>query len=107
MINILLTIIKYLVRKLSTTEVKLLGQPFYDIQVVGKFLKPNVLDTLVWNAERVRTWTQGSDTPIWGDDVYEWTGTGNGMNEYKMYYSMVISKPLIKEQGWDSPKRKN
>ncbi len=77
----------------------LLGQPYYDIKVAGKFLKPNVLDTLVWNADRIRTWTQGSETPVWGDDVYEWTGTGNGMNEFKMYYSMVISKPLVKEQG--------
>jgi len=75
-----------------------LSQPHYAIEVAGKILKPNVLDTLVWNATRERIWTGGADTPVYGDDQYSYIGTGNGMNEFRSYYSSVIQAPLVKGQ---------
>jgi hypothetical protein len=53
------------------------------------------LDTLVWNADRDRTQTEGSTTPVWSDDVFEYIGSGNGLNEYKVYYASNIIKPLV------------
>lgn len=73
------------------------SQPYYEINIQGKFLKPLVLDTLAWNASRTRIQVQGSTTPIWIDDIYELTGTQNGRNEYQIYYATNITKPLVSD----------
>ncbi len=72
-------------------------QPYFTSKVEGKVLKPTVLDTLYYQANRTITWTQGSGTPVWGDDIYEITGTGSGRNEFKTFYAMTITEPLVKE----------
>jgi hypothetical protein len=75
----------------------IIGQKYFEIVTEGKMvLLPNA-DTVYWNAERLRTWVQGQNTPVWGDDIYELQGTGNGKNGNKQYYSMNITEPLIKE----------
>jgi hypothetical protein len=71
-------------------------QPYYEMKVNGKYLKPQVLDTLIWNADHVKTHVLGSETANFDDDQYEYIGTGNGMNEFKVYYATNISSPLIK-----------
>jgi hypothetical protein len=73
------------------------AQTCYSSVVEGKVLKPTVNDTLYYSARHTITWTEGESTPVWGDDVYEISGTANGKNENKTYYSMAIIKPLVKE----------
>lgn len=72
------------------------GQPFYDINVSGKYLKPLVIDSLTWNAKRTRTHQVGYDTPVFDDDVFEYIGTGDGMDQYKVFYVTNIITPLMK-----------
>lgn len=72
------------------------SQPYHEIITNGKFLKPLILDTIVWKAERTRTFVEGSTTPVWEDDVFEYIGTGNTINEYKIYSATNITKPLVK-----------
>ncbi len=73
----------------------LIAQPYQTITINGKFLKPLVLDTIVWKADRTRTQTAGSTTPVWEDDIFEMIGTGNTLNEYKIYSATNITNPLI------------
>ena len=73
------------------------SQPYFTSVIAGKVMKPGVADTLYYEANRTITWTQGSTTPVWGDDIYEITGTGSGQNELKTFYAMTITQPLIKE----------
>lgn len=71
-------------------------QPVFDIAVTGKYLLPNTLDTLSWNANRTRTWTKGYLTPVFEDDEFELIGTGNGVSLNRDYYAMNITKSIIK-----------
>lgn len=75
----------------------LVNQKYFEIETEGKFVKTINADTVYWNASRTRTWIQGQDTPIWGDDIYQLEGKGNGLNGNKQYYSMNITKPLIRD----------
>ena len=72
---------------------------YFEIKTEGKILREFILDTVYWNADRVRTWIQGQDTPIWTDDYYEINGTGNGRSNQLGYYSCNIVSPLLK--GYD------
>ncbi|MBL7764762.1 MAG: hypothetical protein JNJ58_01610 [Chitinophagaceae bacterium] len=72
------------------------SHPYSTFITDGKFLKVGTLDTVYWTGDRVRTIVQGSDTPVWGDDVYEYVGTGTGKGAYKSYYAMNITEPLRK-----------
>ncbi|HOZ50745.1 MAG TPA: hypothetical protein PLU17_02735 [Chitinophagaceae bacterium] len=73
------------------------AQPFYTSIINGKVLKPFTADTLYYEANRTITLVQGSDTPVWGDDIYQITGYGSGRNALRTYYAMTISQPLFKE----------
>ena len=76
-----------------------LGQKYFEISTEGKMVLGLGNDTVYWNAERVRTWVQGQNTPVWGDDIYELLGTGNGTNGNRQFYSMNITEALTKEVG--------
>lgn len=58
---------------------------YFEIKTEGKSLREFILDTVYWNANRVRTWIQGQDTPIWTHDYYEINGTGNGRSNQLGY----------------------
>ena len=73
------------------------GQPFYTSTIAGKLLDPNQIDTLFYESERTITWVQGSNTIVYGDDVYEISGNGSGRNALRTYYAMTITQPLIKD----------
>jgi hypothetical protein len=74
----------------------LLGQPVFAMAISGKLLKPNTLDTLTWNATRNRIWTAGYTTPVYSDDMFELTGNGSGTSSNFGYYTMNITKPILK-----------
>jgi len=73
------------------------NQSEYSLTTNGKILKGAILDTLYWNANELRTWTVGEDTPMWLDDVYEITGKSTGRNTNKIYFAANITEPIIKE----------
>lgn len=73
------------------------AQPYFSSTVAGKMLKPGFPDTLYYDAQRTITWLQGSDTPVWGDDIYSITGLGSGRDEKRAFYAMNITEPLIKD----------
>ncbi|MBL7753864.1 MAG: hypothetical protein JNM44_05260 [Chitinophagaceae bacterium] len=75
------------------------NQSHYNLEISGKMLREFLVDTIYWNAKRVRTWIQGEGTPVWGDDRYEIEGTGNGRSNQLGYYSSNIVQPLVK--GYD------
>lgn len=72
------------------------NQSYFSIVVNGKIIKANTTDSIVWNSNRTRTWTQGEATQTWMDDVYEITGNGSGQNKNGTF-TMNIINPLIKE----------
>lgn len=73
------------------------SQPFFSSVVNGKMIQPGSVDTLYYESNKKVTWISGSDTPVWGDDVYQITGNGSGRNALRTYYAMTITSPLIKE----------
>jgi hypothetical protein len=73
------------------------GQPYYTNRIEAKLLKPGFLDTLYYDANRTLTWVQGSETPVWGDDIYQITGTASGRNALKTFYAATITEPLIND----------
>ncbi|MEZ5046739.1 MAG: hypothetical protein R2831_07080 [Chitinophagaceae bacterium] len=72
------------------------NQPYMDIQVEGKILKPTSVDTIYWNANRTRTVLQGGTTAQWEDDIYEFVGTTTGRNSLLGYFAANITKPVLK-----------
>ncbi len=50
--------------------------------------------THTWNSNRTRTWISGETTLISSDDVYEISGTTNGVNRKGLTYNAVITKNL-------------
>ena len=76
------------------------NQSYFSISVAGKIIKANMTDSIVWNSNRTRTWTQGEATQTWTDDVYEITGSGNGSNSHGSY-TMNIVQPLVKALACD------
>ncbi|HMN31782.1 MAG TPA: hypothetical protein PKA54_00250 [Chitinophagaceae bacterium] len=83
--------------KIANMGHNVVGQKYFEIETEGKFIKLIGEDTVYWNASRTRTWIQGENTPMWGDDIYKLEGKGNGKNANKQYYSMNITDPLIRD----------
>jgi hypothetical protein len=51
-----------------------LGQPYYNIDVNGSLILANSSGTISYKSHRVRTWTNGYNTPnTWHDDTYSIT----------------------------------
>lgn len=55
--------------------------------------------TATRHAERVRTWTAGSDTQTRQDDAYVVTGNGHGVNRNGVAYTSSIISPLHRHVG--------
>ena len=90
----------YLVMGTNVVENKGLNSaslPYFISTVNGKMIKPGELDTLYFQANNTITWVQGNTTPIWGDDIYQISGTGSGRNAQQAFYAMTITEPLVKE----------
>lgn len=70
-----------------------LGHMVFTIVVNGKITRPDG-SHCSWNSNRVRTWISGKSTLIAEDDVYEITGTTNGVSRAGISYNAIIIKPL-------------
>lgn len=75
-----------------------LGNASYSCTLVGgKITTPEGVITR--DSERIRTRIRGGETDDRSDDVYEITGNASGKTINDVYYTKLITKPLIRE--WD------
>jgi len=71
-----------------------LNQRYFNIVVNGLIVKATG-DSIVWNSNRTRSWTQGESTMTRMDDVYEITGSASG-TKGTTSYTMTIIQPLVR-----------
>lgn len=72
------------------------GQPSFTVQVNGSILLANNGGTITWTASRVRTWTEGYNTPLlFSDDVYSVSGSSNGTKVNGDTWTSQITSPLV------------
>lgn len=69
----------------------------FTIHVDGQIILANSAGTITWISDRVRTWTQGYNTLLWLDDVYEVTGTASGTNAAGKNFTINITNPLVRK----------
>ncbi len=72
------------------------NQTYFTLVTTGQVVKANSAGTVSWNANRTRNMIAGEGTAQWGDDVYEITGKGTGINSNGINYATNITKPLIR-----------
>jgi hypothetical protein len=70
------------------------GDPFFSVTVDETLTYPDG-SSATWQAERVRTFTEGSETPTRNDNVWTITGSGSGVNRNGVAYSTNIITPLV------------
>lgn len=52
---------------------------------------------ITWNSMKKFEWTEGIDTPTRSDDVLSITGFASGTNSKKNAFTIVITKPLVRQ----------
>ncbi|MBP6624907.1 MAG: hypothetical protein KA198_07030 [Chitinophagaceae bacterium] len=72
------------------------GQTYFNIVVNGLIIRATTLDSVIWNSNRTRTWTQGESTMTRADDVYDITGNGSGQRANGTAYTMTITQALVR-----------
>jgi len=87
--------------KTITNEGRVAGQQTYNTTVVnGTITKPASAGggSFTWNSNITRKWTAGENTPwYWLDDVYQFTGSSNGVSSSGAGYTATIITPLTWE----------
>jgi hypothetical protein len=76
-----------------------LNQTYFNVIVNGMIIKATTLDTITWNANRIRTWIAGEGTPTRMDDEYSISGSSAGQKANGQTYTKTITTPLLKEIG--------
>lgn len=71
------------------------SQSYFTVNVNGAVIKAGTSDTITWISNRTRTWTQGENTPIRLDDVYEITGSGS-LTNVQGTRTVSITQALVK-----------
>lgn len=72
----------------------------YFTKVVAKTLTFPDGTVATWQGTKIRTWTEGQNTPlILFDDVWAVTGDGSGTNRDGDEFTMSINEPLIKRNN--------
>lgn len=72
------------------------NQMYFTVAVNGLIIKANTNDSIIWNANRVRTFLAGESTQTKTDDVYSITGSGSGQRANGTQYTMTITQPLVR-----------
>jgi hypothetical protein len=81
------------------------GAPTFTIAMVnGKITDPDG-KTFTWNSSRTRTWTAGYETLTRGDDKFDLTGSGNGVNRQGNTFSANITAAIGMEYACRYPTR--
>lgn len=71
-----------------------LGQPYFNIDIIGVINLANNLGTLSWNASKTHTWVQGYNTWFLFDDVYLIEGVADGIRPNGATWEREIINPL-------------
>jgi hypothetical protein len=69
---------------------------WYQILVDGQLTLTDST-VLSWQSNRIRTWIQGYNTPVWRDDVYLIEGSGMFMSSLGAQVNREIIEPLRRE----------
>lgn len=86
------------------------GNPTYTVSIAGTITTPDG-ESITWNSNRQREWVEGSDTWLWAyndslqkwvwmgldgiyDDVWEITGSGDGIDRNGTTFTVNITTPL-------------
>jgi hypothetical protein len=72
-----------------------MGQPTFSVVVNGTIILANNEGTITWNANRTRTWVEGSSTLIFADDVFSITGSSSGTKVNGQTWTSLITTPLV------------
>jgi hypothetical protein len=76
------------------------GNPYFTISVNGLIYLALDQGQISWNAQKVREWAEGYDTPrVRIDDVYLISGQASGINASGITWDRVITTELRKEIG--------
>ncbi|HOY50016.1 MAG TPA: hypothetical protein PK281_11515 [Flavobacteriales bacterium] len=87
-------------RTVTNTGNNAQGQPTYTVQVDGSIVLANNGGTITWTASRVRTWTEGFNTPLlFSDDVFSVTGSSNGTKVSGDTWTSQITSPLVHKRS--------
>lgn len=73
------------------------GNIYFDVQVSGGKILLADGDSILWESNRQREWTAGSETMAILDDVYSITGSASGTNRDGIPFTDEITEPLIRE----------
>jgi hypothetical protein len=68
--------------------------PYFTVVVNGSLTAADGSWVATHQAQRIRTWIAGYNTPELSDDEYLITGTGNGVNRNGLPYALTITQPL-------------
>ncbi len=72
------------------------GQPTFSVEVNGTILLANNGGTIQWNANRVRTWISGFNTPLlFIDDEFGLSGTSSGTRVNGLSWTSTINNQLL------------
>jgi len=75
------------------------GHPTFSVVVNGTLSADDGSWTSTHQAQRVRTWLEGSNTTSVLDDVYSITGNGSGVNRNGVAYTLTITDALRVQIG--------
>ena len=75
------------------------GHPTFSVVVNGTLTADDGSWTSTHQAQRVRTWLEGSTTAQINDDVYSITGNGSGVNRNGVAYTLTITNALRVQVG--------
>lgn len=73
------------------------GHPEYETIVNGTVTLFNNQGVISWQANRLRTWIEGYNTPMWYDDVFLLSGSGTHSHSNGVGFTRTILVPLRKE----------
>jgi hypothetical protein len=73
------------------------GQPQYETIVDGMITMNNSQAVISWEANHLRTWIEGYDTPVWYDNVFLITGSGIHNHSNGGSFVRTILEPLRRE----------
>lgn len=73
------------------------GHPEYSTVVDGSVTLNDGGGVISWQSERLRTWIEGYNTPMWYDNVFLITGSGTRSHSNGAGFTRTILEPLRKE----------
>lgn len=98
--SVTITLDNYFVQDMEIAGTKTLtrlSDSSWSTQVVGGMVTTPEGNTTTWNTERTVIRVEGNGTRTPWDDVYEYTGSADGVNRNGVEYAVEIDEPLVKK----------